>query len=252
MVIAKAEFRTMLAGARMATERVLFGELAQTRASGRIAAALRGFHQRQRRGGEQLLPLLTIRTAWALGRRDLGPVRASAAIEALRIAQALSDGPQMAGDPASASGPRTPIAVVDPDRVVVVLQTLAFDILAHSNTDPDAAICAKLCAGLARAGLAAQQRASTRSRVGVWLKFSVEAGGLLGSPSASAAEALEAYGLAISAASEIIREGFISAAGRDELTRLVAEAKEAIRTVGLSMSAKALWQAAEFLSGSIL
>jgi farnesyl diphosphate synthase len=179
-------------------------------------------------GGKRLRPFLTMETARALGRTDIGPVRAGAAIECIHAYSLIHDDlPSMDDDDLRRGRPTTHRAFDEATAILAGdgLQALAFEILADPATDTNAEVRVALCLGLARAsGLAgmvggqmldidAEQAAAPLSvdhtrrlqamKTGALLSFSVEAGTILGGASASAGRALGAYGRAIGAAFQI-------------------------------------------------
>src|SRR5208283_296421 len=109
-------------------------------------------------GGKRLRAFLVIETARALGRRDVGPVRAGAAIECLHAYSLVHDDlPAMDDDDLRRGRPTAHRAFDEATAILAgdALQTLAFEILADPLTDASAETRAALCAGLARAaGLA--------------------------------------------------------------------------------------------------
>ena len=247
-----AEFLRRLAAAHRLVGAVLLAEIPFTNVAKGFAGGRRLF--RTRNMGEQLLPLLTIETARALGSTDWGPVRVGAAIVALRATLSFrEDASATAADFTPRTDALCPEAgLVNPEEF---LRAVAFDILAHPDTTRDPAISGKLCAGLARTGLALSvvdqpeegsgRLAGRRRRgVGALLRFSIEAGILLTSPPPTVKDALTAYGLAICAAFEVRPDG--SGHSLDSrLRKSVADAKIALEAAGLAN--RALLAAAEFL-----
>src|ERR1700734_1341424 len=155
-------------------------------------------------GGKRLRPFLTVETARALGRTDIGPVRAGAAIECIHAYSLIHDDlPAMDDDDLRRGRPTTHRAFDEATAILAGdgLQSLAFEILADPATDASAEGRAALCLGLARAsGLAgmvggqqldidAEQatapltpdkiRRLQAMKTGALLKFSVEAGAIL-------------------------------------------------------------------------
>src|SRR5208283_2806250 len=105
-------------------------------------------------GVKRLRAFLAIETARALGRDGAGPVRAAAAIECLHAYSLIHDDlPAMDDDDLRRGRPTAHRAFDEATAILAgdALQTLAFEILADTHTDPDAEIRAALCAGLARA-----------------------------------------------------------------------------------------------------
>ena len=179
-------------------------------------------------GGKRFRPFLAIETARALGRGDGAPVRAGAAIECVHAYSLIHDDlPAMDDDDLRRGRPTTHRAFDEATAILAgdALQTIAFQIFADPETDPDAGTRAALCAGLARAaglaGMVGGQMFDIEAefaaaplpleaiarlqamKTGALLAFSVEAGTLLSSASVPARSALAAYGRAIGAAFQI-------------------------------------------------
>jgi farnesyl diphosphate synthase len=224
-------FKARLAETAAEVERVLDDLLAVEPKAGETARPRRlieAMRYATLGGGKRLRPFLAIETARALGRADAAPVRAGAAIECVHAYSLIHDDlPAMDDDDLRRGRPTTHRAFDDATAILAgdALQTMAFEILADPQTDPDAETRAGLCAGLARAaGLAGMVggqmldiEAETAAmpapleaiarlqamKTGALLKFSVEAGALLAGASAAARVAFDAYGRAIGAAFQI-------------------------------------------------
>jgi farnesyl diphosphate synthase len=179
-------------------------------------------------GGKRLRPFLTVETARALGRTDSGPTRAGAAIECIHAYSLIHDDLPAMDDDDLRRGRPTAHRAFDEATAILAgdgLQALAFEILAHPETDPDPEVRVALCLGLGRsAGLAGmvggqmldinaekstapltvdEIRLLQAMKTGALLKFSVEAGAILAGADAKARAALETYGRAIGAAFQI-------------------------------------------------
>jgi farnesyl diphosphate synthase len=181
-------------------------------------------------GGKRLRPFLTIETARMLGAAGEGPSRAGAAIELLHCYSLVHDDlPSMDDDDLRRGRPTVHKAFDEATAILAgdALQSLAFEVLADSGTDPDPAIRADLVLGLARAAgpggmvggqmldLAAEGRygearlgePDVRSlqgmKTGAILAYSVEAGAVLGRADRAAGERLLAYGRALGAAFQV-------------------------------------------------
>ena len=224
-------FKTRLAETAAAVERVLDDLLAVEPKAGEIARPRRlieAMRYATLAGGKRLRPFLTIETARALGRADAAPARVGAAIECVHAYSLIHDDlPAMDDDDLRRGRPTTHRAFDEATAILAgdALQTMAFELLADPETDPDAATRAGLCAGLARAaglaGMAGGQMLDVEAetaaaplpleaiarlqamKTGALLKFSVEAGALLAGASAAARAAFGAYGRAIGAAFQI-------------------------------------------------
>ncbi len=179
-------------------------------------------------GGKRLRAFLVIETARALGRSDAGPRRAGAAIECLHAYSLIHDDlPAMDDDDLRRGRPTAHRAFDEATAILAgdALQTLAFEIMAATDTDASAETRAALCAGLARASglagmvggqmldVAAETSATPLSieaiqrlqamNTGALIRFSVEAGARLAGASGETSAALSAYGAAIGAAFQI-------------------------------------------------
>ncbi len=179
-------------------------------------------------GGKRLRPFLTIETARVLGREDIGPRRAGVAIECVHAYSLVHDDlPAMDDDDLRRGRPALHRAFDEATAILAgdALQSLAFEILADPETDPNADTRAALCAGLARAvgltGMAGGQMLDIEAegaaaplpvadiarlqamKTGALLRFSVEAGVRLAGAGPAASAALSTYGLALGAAFQI-------------------------------------------------
>ncbi len=179
-------------------------------------------------GGKRLRPFLAVETARALGRADVGPIRAGAAIECIHAYSLIHDDLPAMDDDDLRRGHLTTHRAFDEATAILAgdgLQALAFEILSDPATDASAELRVALCLGLARAaGLAGmvggQQldidaekstaplvveeiRLLQAMKTGALLKFSVDAGVILAGASASARTAFGVYGRAIGAAFQI-------------------------------------------------
>jgi farnesyl diphosphate synthase len=179
-------------------------------------------------GGKRLRAFLVIETARALGRIDAGSVRVAAAVECLHAYSLIHDDlPSMDDDDLRRGRPTAHRAFDEATAILAgdALQALAFEILADPHTDANAETRATLCAGLGRAAglagmvggqmldIAAETLASPFStgevallqamKTGALIRFSVEAGALLGGASGETFAALSRYGAAIGAAFQV-------------------------------------------------
>jgi farnesyl diphosphate synthase len=194
---------------------------------GRLMAAMR---HAVLNGGKRLRPFLTVETARMLGRDGEGALRAGAAVELLHCYSLVHDDlPSMDDDDLRRGQPTVHRAYDEATAILVgdALQTLAFEVLADPVTDPDAAVRSDLVLGLALASgvggmvggqmldLAAEGRygearlseAEIRRlqamKTGAILRFSVEAGAIVGRADAAARADLVAYGKALGAAFQV-------------------------------------------------
>jgi farnesyl diphosphate synthase len=194
---------------------------------GRLMAAMR---HAVLNGGKRLRPFLTVETARMLGRDGEGALRAGAAVELLHCYSLVHDDlPSMDDDDLRRGQPTVHRAYDEATAILVgdALQTLAFEVLADPVTDPDAAVRSDLVLGLALASgiggmvggqmldLAAEGRygesrlneAEIRQlqamKTGAILRFSVEAGAIVGRADPAARADLVAYGKALGAAFQV-------------------------------------------------
>jgi farnesyl diphosphate synthase len=194
---------------------------------GRLMAAMR---HGVLNGGKRLRPFLTVETARMLGRDGAGSLRAGAAVELLHCYSLVHDDlPSMDDDDLRRGQPTVHKAYDEATAILVgdALQTLAFEVVADPATDPDASVRADLVLGLARASgmggmvggqmldLAAEGRygearlseAEIRTlqamKTGAILRFSVEAGAIVGRADPAARADLVAYGKALGAAFQV-------------------------------------------------
>jgi len=167
-------------------------------------------------GGKRLRPLLTLQCAQLFGVPREHALRAAAAIEALHTYSLVHDDlPAMDDDDLRRGRPTTHRQFDEATAILAgdALLTLAFEILAHPATHPDAARRAQLVAALARAAgsegmvggqmidMAAPHRRFTageivdlqRRKTGALFEFSCCAGGILGGAAPDDLARLSAY-----------------------------------------------------------
>jgi farnesyl diphosphate synthase len=182
-------------------------------------------------GGKRLRPFLTVETARMLGRaQDDGTLRVGAAIELLHGYSLVHDDlPSMDDDDLRRGRPTVHRAFDEATAILAgdALQALAFEVLADPATDPDGGTRAELVVGLARAAglggmvggqmldLAAEGRWGDSRlegdgirrlqamKTGALLRFSVEAGAIVGRAGEPARASLVAYGRALGAAFQV-------------------------------------------------
>lgn len=214
-------------------EATLTSLLSDEARSGEIARPLRlmaAMRHAVLAGGKRLRPFLTIETARMLGVEGKGPRFAGSGIELLHCYSLVHDDlPSMDDDDLRRGRPTVHKAFDEATAILVgdALQTLAFEILASLETDPDPAIRSALVLGLARASglggmvggqlldLAAEGRYGAANlseaeirrlqmmKTGAILTFSVEAGAILGRADDGARQSLTAYGRALGAAFQV-------------------------------------------------
>ncbi|KLK94238.1 geranylgeranyl pyrophosphate synthase [Microvirga vignae] len=181
-------------------------------------------------GGKRLRPFLTIEAARLFGVEGQGPLRAGSAVELLHCYSLVHDDlPSMDDDDLRRGRPTVHRAYDEATAILVgdALQTLAFEVLADPETDPDPAVRSDLVLGLARAsglggmvggqlldlsaegryGAVTMSEAAVRQlqmmKTGAILTFAVEAGAILGKADAGARRSLMEYGRALGAAFQV-------------------------------------------------
>jgi farnesyl diphosphate synthase len=280
---------------RVLSEALLPGEIARPE---RLLAAMR---HGVLAGGKRLRPFLVVETARALGATGEGPLRAGAAVELLHCYSLIHDDlPAMDDDDLRRGRPTVHKAFDEATAILAgdALLTLAFDVMGDLPTHPDGAVRAALCVGLARASglggmaggqmldLAAESAAAPLEgpqierlqamKTGALLRFSIDAGAIIGHASPHARSSLTRCGGALGAAFQIAddildaegdesklgkRAGkdaarnkatYVSAFGLDHAKaardRLVAQAQAAIDEAGLGESGDMLRAAAHFVA----
>jgi farnesyl diphosphate synthase len=181
-------------------------------------------------GGKRLRPFLAIETARMLGAPVRGAMAAGAAIELVHCYSLVHDDlPAMDDDDLRRGKPTVHKAYDEATAILVgdALLTQAFEVAADPDFQPDAAIRAELCLGLARAsglggmvggqlldlaaegrfGEAASDADATRRmqsmKTGALLAFSVEAGAIVGGADAVARKNLLQFGRSLGAAFQV-------------------------------------------------
>lgn len=287
-----------------AVERMLESLLAPAPLAGEIerpARLLAAMRHGVLEGGKRLRPFLTVETARALGQIGEGPLRAGAAIELLHCYSLIHDDlPAMDDDDLRRGRPTVHKAFDDATAILAgdALLTLAFDVMGDTPTHPDGAIRAALCVGLARAsglgGMAGGQMLDLAAesapapldgpaierlqamKTGALLRFSIDAGAIVGHATPHARASLSRCGAALGAAFQIAddildaegdeatlgkRAGkdaarnkatYVSAFGLDHAKaardRLIAQAQAAIDEAGLGERGDTLRAAALFIA----
>ena len=181
-------------------------------------------------GGKRLRPFLVIETAALLGVPRERALMAGAAIECVHGYSLVHDDLPAMDDDALRRGRPTVHKAYDEASAILAgdgLLTFAFDILARPETHPDPAVRVALVAGLARAAgiggmaggqmldLAAEGRFGAppnrehdvvtlqAMKTGALIRFSCEAGAILGQASDATRETLRRYGKALGQAFQI-------------------------------------------------
>ncbi len=179
-------------------------------------------------GGKRLRPFLLLETARMLGVEGPGVLRAAAALEMLHCYSLVHDDlPAMDNDDLRRGRPTVHKAYDEASAILAGdgLLTLAFDVMADPLTHPDADVRARLVLGLARSSgiggmvggqmldLEAEKVSKPLSldaimqlqamKTGALLRYSVEAGAILGKATAAQMDALTEFGTAVGAAFQI-------------------------------------------------
>jgi farnesyl diphosphate synthase len=236
LVLLDDEFQLRLTDAAAATETLLEAILVQSPAEGEIARPARlveAMRYAALGGGKRLRPFLAIEAAQLFGEDGAGALRIGAAIECLHCYSLVHDDlPAMDDDDLRRGKPTLHRAYDEATAILAgdALQTLAFDLLADPATTADPLVRAELVLGLARAsglgGMAGGQmldlqaetdtpdEASIRQlqamKTGALIRFSCEAGAILGRASTADRARIrrfgEIIGLAFQLADDILDE----------------------------------------------
>jgi farnesyl diphosphate synthase len=168
-------------------------------------------------GGKRLRPFLVMESARLCGVPDEGAVNAAVALECVHCYSLVHDDlPAMDDDDLRRGRPTVHRAFDEATAILAgdTLLTLAFEIMAHPSTHPDAGVRAELVLGLARgaggSGMAGGQMldldAAGRAlpeadimhlqalKTGALIRFGCEAGAILGKASGEQRLALREYG----------------------------------------------------------
>ncbi|MCX5496302.1 polyprenyl synthetase family protein [Kaistia dalseonensis] len=199
-------------------------------------------------GGKRLRPALVVETALLFGQSGPGVLRTGAAVECLHCYSLVHDDlPAMDDDDLRRGKPTVHRAFDEATAILAgdALLTLAFDILADPQTDDDPTVRSALVLGLARAsglgGMVGGQmldleaerlspdengiRRLQAMKTGALIRFSCEAGAILGRASADEREAINHFGavagLAFQLADDLLdvtasAEAMGKATGKDE------------------------------------
>jgi farnesyl diphosphate synthase len=217
-------------------------------------------------GGKRLRPFLVVETARALGQTGEGPLRAGAAIELLHCYSLIHDDlPAMDDDDLRRGRPTVHKAFDEATAILAgdALLTLAFDVMGDAPTHPDGEVRAALCVGLARAaglgGMAGGQMLDLAAesapapldgpaierlqamKTGALLRFSIDAGAIIGHATPHARASLSRCGGALGAAFQIA-DDILDAEG-DEAKLGKRAGKDAARNKATYVSAFGLGHA---------
>jgi farnesyl diphosphate synthase len=236
LVLLDDEFHNRLADAASATEALLDAILTVQTEPGEIARPARlveAMRYAATGGGKRLRPFLAIEAGRLFGREGAGPLRAGAAIECLHCYSLVHDDlPAMDDDDLRRGKPTVHRAYDEATAILVgdALQTLAFDLLADPAIDADPLVRAELVLGLARAsgmgGMAGGQMLDLQAermtpdeagirrlqamKTGALIRFSCEAGAILGGADAEDRARIcrfgEIIGLAFQLADDVLDE----------------------------------------------
>ncbi|WP_407660480.1 polyprenyl synthetase family protein [Kaistia algarum] len=254
------DFTTRLAETADAVEALLDSLLSPELRDGEIARPARllaAMRHAVLGGGKRLRPALIVETSRLLGREDDGVLRAGAAVECLHGYSLVHDDlPAMDDDDLRRGRPTVHKAYDEATAILAgdALQTLAFDILADPATDPDPAIRADLVLHLARAsglgGMAGGQmldldaervapdeagiRRLQAMKTGALIRFSCEAGAILGRADAGERAALRRFGEIIGLAFQLADDLLDVTATPEAVGK--ATAKDAARGKGTLVS----------------
>jgi farnesyl diphosphate synthase len=236
LVLLDDDFDARLAGSAAATEALLDRVLSETPSEGEIVRPvqlLEAMRYATLGGGKRLRPFLAVEAARLFGREGEGAQRIGAAIECLHCYSLVHDDlPAMDDDDLRRGKPTVHRAFDEATAILTgdALQTLAFDLLADPATDSDPLVRAELVLGLARASglggmaggqmldLQAEQNAPDENgirrlqamKTGALIRFSCEAGAILGGADAENRARIrrfgEIVGLAFQLADDILDE----------------------------------------------
>jgi len=228
-----ADFSHRLGGVAETVERFMVALLDERLREGEIARPPRLMEAMRHAvlgGGKRLRPFLAIETARMLGGSEAGALAAGAGVELIHCYSLVHDDMPAMDDDDMRRGKPTVHKAYDEATAILVgdaLQTLAFEITADAQWQPDATIRADLVLGLAKASglggmvggqlldLAAEGRFGAVSldvedtlrmqamKTGAILAYSVDAGAIVGKASADERAALLRYGLALGQAFQI-------------------------------------------------
>lgn len=236
MVLRDDDFDARLADAAAATEALLDGVLSEVPFEGEIARPARlveAMRYAALGGGKRLRPFLAVEAARLFGRADEAASRVGAAIECLHCYSLVHDDlPAMDDDDLRRGKPTVHRAFDEATAILAgdALQTLAFDLLADPATDADPLVRAELVLGLARAsglgGMAGGQMLDLQAerdtpdeagirrlqamKTGALIRFSCEAGAILGRADAANRARIRRFGeiagLAFQLADDVLDE----------------------------------------------
>ncbi|WEK50721.1 MAG: polyprenyl synthetase family protein [Candidatus Kaistia colombiensis] len=236
MVRLDDDFLARLSGAATAIERVLDRVLGSNPREGEIARPVRlveAMRYATLGGGKRLRAFLAIETARLFEADAEGALRVGAALECLHGYSLVHDDlPAMDDDDLRRGRPTVHRAFDEATAILAgdALQTLAFDLLADPATDADPQVRSDLVLGLARAsglgGMAGGQMLDLQAekdapdeaairrlqamKTGALIRFSCEAGAILGRATAADRDRIrrfgEVIGLAFQLADDILDE----------------------------------------------
>jgi farnesyl diphosphate synthase len=222
-----AEFSTRLADCGARTEAMLEQVLGEAALSGEIARPKRlvdAMRYATLGGGKRIRPFLLMESARLVGAEEAGIVRAGAALELVHCySLAHDDLPAMDDDDFRRGRPSLHRAFDEATAILAgdALLTLAFDVIAHEETDYEPAVRAELVVMLARAaglgGMAGGQMLDLLDdtadeasivrmqgmKTGALFRFACEAGAVLGRASAEERARLAGFGARLGSAFQL-------------------------------------------------
>lgn len=271
-----ADLQTRLYRAAIALERRLENLINETPRPGEIARPERlveAMRHAALGGGKRLRPFLLLESARIFGRIGEGVLRAAAAVECVHCYSLVHDDlPAMDDDDLRRGKPTVHKAFDEATAILAgdALLTLAFDILADPATDEDGNVRSKLVLGLARAaglgGMAGGQtldiwaersggldetaiRQLQAMKTGALIRFSCEAGAIIGRADEASRNALVEFGEMIGFAFQLA-DDLLDAAGDPKLMGKAAT-KDAARGKATLVALYGPDRAREVLNGLV-
>ena len=224
MALAGASVGDSMAAAAAAIERTL--EVLMPEVAGDESRLIEAMRYATLGGGKRLRGFLVLEAAALFGAARAGALRAAASVEMLHAYSLVHDDlPAMDDDDLRRGQPSAHVRWGEAAAILAgdALQTLAFETLADARTHPDAAVRTALVAALAgaagAAGMVGGQMIDIEGegralglgeiermhalKTGRLIRYSAEAGAMLGGASAEAQARLAAYGRDLGAAFQV-------------------------------------------------
>ncbi len=209
-------------------------------------------------GGKRLRGFLVVEAAALFGAPEAGALRAAASVEMLHAYSLVHDDlPCMDDDDLRRGQPSTHIRydVATATLAGDALQTLAFEVIAAPGTHPDAAVRIALVQALAgasgAAGMVGGQMIDMEGegrrlalpeverlhalKTGRLIRYSAEAGAILGGASETERERLAAYGRDLGAAFQVADDVLDATASEAELGKTAGKDQEAGKSTFVSL-----------------